>query len=394
MNGKHISIIFRKECIDLLRDRKTWIGAFVIPLFVIPLVFFLLGSSIQNVEKEAKAYVPIMIKGDVSHPLAKRLLSIPNAKSITAENPELALQAAEIRAIIEIPQNLESSITSKQSVNIPIWYDPSNQKSEYALGVIEDVIEKYESEIVAKRLTSVGLSTEAIQPLKTQMTSVASEEKMSGSILATIIPLMLMLSLASGGIPAATDLVAGERERGTLESLVSSPVAGGSILFAKLLTTMIMSIISASASLVSLSIVLSTAGFGAAEAKLSLGFLQPLSVGVLFLMIMLLSAMFAGLELSISSFARSFKEAQTYMTPIAILAVVPSYMLMPVNPVDIPVFYYLLPVFNGAAIFKEIFYGDLLLGHFLMAAGSSALYVGAAIWIASYFFRKEGVIVR
>ncbi|MGD8191836.1 ABC transporter permease [Brevibacillus ginsengisoli] len=392
--NRSIWIVFRKEFTDLLRDRKTWVGAFAIPIILIPLVFFLLGSAISGVEQDARTYIPIVIKGELNQPLAQNILSTPGVKLLNSSNPAQSLQTSKIRLIIELPNGLEKQLSLGQHVTIPIWYDPSNQKSTIARETIEKVIQDYEQKVVAKRLEAVGLSTQSIHPIELHVTSVASKERMSGSMLATIIPLMLMLSLASGGIPAATDLIAGEKERGTLEALISSPVSGSSVLIAKLLTTMIMGMVSATASLISLSIIYTVAPIGTEEAGVSLGFFNPLSVLVLLLMILLLAAMFAGVELAVSASAKTFKEAQTYLAPIAILAVVPSYMLMPLNPADIPLYYHFLPLFNGAAVFKEIFYGDLQWLHVLGAIGSSLCYVGIAIWLAAYFFRQERLLIR
>lgn len=389
-----IWIVFRKELTDLLRDRKTWIGAFAIPIVVIPLVFFLLGSAVSGVKQDAKTHIPIAIKGELNQPLAQKILAAPGVNLLTPSDPAQSLQASEIRLIIQLSSGLEEQLSTGKSVTIPIWYDPSNQKSTIARDTIAKVVQDYEQQVVAKRLKAAGLTTQSIHPIELNVTSVASKERMSGSMLATIIPLMLMLSLASGGIPAATDLIAGEKERGTLEALISSPIAGSHILIAKLLTTMMMGMVSATASLISLSIIYSVAPLGMEETGFSLGFFNPVSLGILIVMIVLLAAMFAGVELAISAGAKTFKEAQTYLAPIAILAVVPSYMLMPLNPADIPTYYHFLPIFNGAAVFKEIFYGDIQWLHVLGAVGSSLCYVAIAIGLSSYFFRRENLFVR
>ncbi|MCK9909621.1 ABC transporter permease subunit, partial [Microbacteriaceae bacterium K1510] len=198
----------------------------------------------------------------------------------------------------------------------------------------------YEAQIVTKRLKAVGLSANSIHPIETVTESVATDEKMAGKLLSGIIPLMLVLSMASGGIAASTDLVAGEKERGTLESLISAPIPTGSILTAKLLAVMMMCGISAIASLISMVILFSVGPMGSGQGAFTLSFLQPLSIIVFLLMLLLLAATFAGLELAISTWAKTFKEAQTYMTPVVLAAMVPSYMMLPLNPVDIPLHYY------------------------------------------------------
>lgn len=387
-------MIFRKELIDLFRDRKTLIGAFVIPIVVIPFVFFLLGSAFSSVEQEARAYVPIAIEGDTQSPLVERFAETKGVRILQPDDARKALQAGELRAIVSIPADFESQLKQWRTANITVFYDSTNQKSVYARSVIDDVLEEYASTVTDERLKKVGLSTQAITPINTSFENVASDEKLTGGMLAGIIPLMLVLSLASGGMAAATDLVAGEKERGTLESLVSAPIPAGSVLTAKLLAVMVMSCISATATMISLSLVFRVSPMTGDLEQFSLGFLSPFSVAVLVVTLLLLAAMFAGLELTISTLAKTFKEAQTYMTGIVFLAMVPSYMMMPLNPVDIPALYYLLPIFNGVAMCKEVFYGEVNPVNAAIATGTSVLYVLGAIMLAARLFRKEGAVLK
>lgn len=388
-------MIFRKELVDLLRDRKTLIGTFIIPIVVIPLVFFLVGYSFSSVEKDAKVNISIAVSGDRGHEIVQRLQQAPGVVLEQPGDPIRALQDSSIRAVLTIPDNFAIELQDGKTAQLSVSYDSSNQKSTYARSVIEEVIDDYESEVVSQRLQAAGLSTQVIQPIETVAKNVASEEKISGGMLAGIIPLMLVLSLASGGIAAATDLVAGEKERGTMESLISAPIPASAILTAKLLAVMVISGISAVASLISLSIVFNLPMMqGSGGGAITLGFLQPMSLTVLVIVLLLLAAMFAALELILSTLAKSFKESQTYMTGVVLLAMVPSYMMMPLNAMDIPTMYYYLPIFNGVAMCKEVFYGSIDPVHAVIAIATSLVYVGIVIVLASYFFRKESLLTK
>lgn len=394
MSNSVMWMIFRKEVTDLLRDKKTIIGTFIIPILVIPLVFLLLSSAMSSVERDAKAYIPLVIEADQSSPLAQKIRQTPGVVLISGEEPLPLLREGKIRAIVQIPADFERSLQTGSTAQIKLWYDPANDKSSYARGLLEKVVGDYEAQIVAKRLQAVGLSAKSIHPIETVSESVATDEKMAGKLLSGIIPLMLVLSMASGGIAASTDLVAGEKERGTLEALISAPIPTGSILTAKLLAVMMMCCVSAIASLISMVILFTVGPMGTGQGEFTLGFLQPLSIIVLLVVLLLLAATFAGMELAISTWAKSFKEAQTYMTPVVFVAMVPSYMMLPLNPVDIPLLYYFLPIFNGAAVIKEIFYGELNVLHTCYALASSLVYVVVVISLASRFFRRENLLVR
>lgn len=394
MNRQHIWIVFQKEMTDLIRDRKTWIGALVIPLVVVPLFVFLMSFSMNGVAKEAQSFVPLIVNADSKHPFVQILQKNDSVKMIQVEDPLAAIKNGNARAFIKLPEQLQSKLQAGEAVDITIWYDPSNQKSTYAKTLIEKSIKEYERDVVSKRLQHVGLSIEAIEPMHTNFESVASDEKVSGSILSGVLIILMIASLISGGLPAATDLIAGEKERGTLETLISAPITANSVLTAKLFTVMIMSGVSSLASVISVSLIFSFIPMNHAAGGLSLQFFTTSSIIVLFVVLILLSAMFAGIMLSISSFAKSFKEAQTYMTPLVLVGLVPAYLMMPLNPIDIPYAYYLLPIFNGVAIFKEIFYGELQPMHALLVVFTSLCYVIIAIKVAAKFFKRENLLVK
>jgi sodium transport system permease protein len=392
MGRRVIWTVFQKEMLDLFRDRKALLGTFLVPLVIIPFVFFLLGISYSNVEKEARAYVPIAVNGTSG--LVASLKGIPGVRILQPANPQQALQAGELRAIITIPESFDQEVKAGRTAKLTVAFDSTNQKSVYARDVIEQTVQTYSNKIISMRLKQAGLSEKAIEPIAASYENVASEERLSGGMLAGIIPLMLVVSLASGGIAAANDLVAGEKERGTLESLMTAPIAANHILTAKLMAVMVMSCISATASLISLSLVLRLGPLGVEGGGFSLGFFSPVTSLVLVLTILLLSAIFAALELVLSTIAKSFKEGQTYMSGVIFLAMVPSYMLMPLNPVDIPDYYYVLPIFNGVALCKEVFYGNVDPLHALVGLGTSLLYVVIVITLSAKLFRREGAVVK
>lgn len=382
--------VFQKEMRDLFRDQKTWLGTFLIPLVIVPFVFFLMGSSFSSVEEEARSHVPIAVYGKAD--LLEQLKAIPGVSFHQPSDPQQALQDGQLRAIVTIPNDFAQQIAAGGTAELRVEYDSTNQKSVYARDVIEEAVARYSKEIVAQRLQQAGLSVQAMEPVHATYEQMASEEQLSGGMLAGIIPLMLVVSLASGGIAVANDLIAGERERGTLESLLTTPIAANQLLTAKLLTVMAMCCASAAASLVSLSLIVRFGPFEDEGYAFSL--FTPFSLLVTVLAVLLLAAFFAGLELMLSTMSRSMKEGQTYMSGVIFLAMIPSYMLMPVHPVDIPQHYYLMPVFNGVSLLKEVFYGKVDPMHALLGLGTSLLYVVAVIAFSARLFRREGAIVK
>jgi sodium transport system permease protein len=389
---RSVWIIFRREFTDIMRDSKTLIGAFLIPILVIPFVIYVMNLSLTQAEREARSYIPLAIQGDVREPVVLELAKVPGVKIVPMPDPIQGVKEGKLRAALAIPNGFGQRLEKGEAAALTVWYDPSNQKSEVSKEVIREAIAAYETKVVTRRLEAAGLSPQTVHPIGLSFASVATEERMAGSMLAAIVPLMLMLSLASGGIPVAVDSIVGEKERGTLESLITAPVTAGSILTAKLLAVMMMSTISSLASAISLTLVFSMAPDR--QSPLALGFFHPLSVGILVMTLLLQSALFAGVELLVSTLARSPRQAQIFLMPVAFLASLPAYIMMPLTPMDIPFHDYLLPIFNGTAMLKEIFYGDVQIGHALAVLFSSMLYVAVVIGIAGKLFRREKLLVK
>ncbi|MGO0059082.1 ABC transporter permease [Brevibacillus fluminis] len=389
MNKRMVGVVFQKEWTDLIRDKRTWISALLIPIVIVPLLFLLIGYSMSKVEEEARAYIPFAVSAGTAPELIRHLASIPGAVQLHTDDPVQAIKDGTIRVAVEADANAARQIERERTFNVKLLYDPTNQKSEYAEEQIAKAVEHYAGQIMDQRLHKTGLTREWLTPIQIESQSVASKEQEAGTMLASVIPLVLLMALASGGMAAAVDLIAGEKERGTMETLLAAPVRAADLLAAKLLIVMLMGTASALASLASISFALASGqsadgGIGTLAALVS-----PAAISLLLMVVLLSAAMFAGLQLMISTLARTNKEAQTLMAPLVFAALVPSYILMPLNPIDIPAYVYALPLFNSVAVVKEVCTGQIEPLHAGLAIGSSVVYVCAAISFAAHFFRKE-----
>ena len=176
------------------------------------------------------------------------------------------------------------------------------------------------------------------------------------------------------------------------------------MLIGKLIVVSVMGCISAIASLLAFTISMKTKAFQTlstpggtqpgAGGTVDLGFLNGSNVLFILLIMFLLAVMFAGIQLALSTLAKSFKEASTYMSPIVIIAMIPAYLLMQTGVKDLTTSYFVLPIFNVIAIFKEFIFGVFDIAHIGMVIGSTLIYVFMAIGFAAYLFRKESLIFK
>lgn len=389
MNKPLVWVIFQKEWVDLIRDKRTWISALLIPIVVVPLLFVLIGYSMSKVEEQAREYIPFAVSAGTEPELVAQIAAIPGAVQLHSVDPIEAIKAGTIRVAIETDPAAVRLTDQERPITVKLWYDPTNQKSDYAESVIAQAVERYSQQILEQRLQKAGFSREWLTPLQLESQSVASKEQETGTMLASVIPMLLLMALVSGGMAAAVDLIAGEKERGTMETLLAAPVRAAELLAAKLLIVMLMGITSALASLCSMSLVFAASQSAAGSIDTLAALVSPGAIFLLLVVIVLSAAMFAALQLMISTVARTNKEAQTLMAPLVFVALVPSYLLLPLNPLDIPGYVYALPLFNSVALVKEICTGQVDVLHACLAIVSSAIYVIVAIYLAAHFFRKE-----
>jgi sodium transport system permease protein len=397
MNFRHISIVLKKEIVDLVRDRKTWITAVLLPFLLIPVLMLIMISVMSTTEEEARAHIPIAVQGEHQQVL-NALKQNPSIEIVKPDNPEAALEQGEIRAIVKIDPQMEEKLQQQVPATIEIAFNSTNQKSSIAMGILRDSLGGLQQQIVTDRMTSLNLSPALLAPLDIKSTSVATEEQETGGFLSFVVPLILIISSAAGGMAAATDLVAGERERGTLESLLTAPVNGMSVLAGKLITVAMMGCISAIASTCSIifgfSFVPKIVGEQMGDFPFSLGFLSPGNIAVILLFLFLLSTMFAAVMLALSSLAKSFKEAQTYMSPVILAGMVPAYMTMSIAPNEVPLSYLFIPILNVTVVFKKLLYGMMETSSVMYAIASTLLFVVIAIWVAARLFRRESLIAK
>lgn len=403
MNFKHIRIVLKKEIVDLLRDRKTWLTSIILPFLLIPGLMLLIAKSQSTAEEEARSNIPIVIQNEYA-PVLQTLQSNPAVKVVHKDNPEQALHDGDIRAIIKLDPEMKTNLERNLPAKVEITYDPTNQKSAVANQVLTNSIQGLQQQIVTSRLTQLHLTAETVTPFAIESVSAATEKQKAGGFLAFLIPLLLILSSASGCVAASTDLMAGEKERGTLEPLLTAPVNGMSLLAGKLLTVTLMGCISALASTCSMMLAISyvpdiagtagAAGTSDESIAFSLAAFTPLSISLILLFLFLLSTMFAAIMLGLSSLAKSFKEAQTYVSPVMLAAMVPPYLIMSMGPNELPLLYFFIPILNATSVFKELLFGIVDLTHVVIAVGSTLLFVIAAIGFTAALFRRESLIVK
>ncbi|MBD3234508.1 MAG: ABC transporter permease subunit, partial [candidate division Zixibacteria bacterium] len=253
---KRTLIVYQKEMLDMLRDRRTIISMVIVPLLLFPIMTIGISSVISSqIEKTQAEIHTVAIHGGEFYPEMEDYLR--NSKVLRIVNIgdyQSAVKAKRINAAVEIGKGAQHTVESGGSASVRVYYDAAEIKSEFARDKIYRLLNEFEDSIVARRLDDVGAGLELLDPLATESTNLATQEKMSGMMLATFLPYMIIILSMVGAMYPAIDLTAGEKERGTMETILASPASRLEISIGKFLTVFTTSFVTALLSITSLTL--------------------------------------------------------------------------------------------------------------------------------------------
>jgi sodium transport system permease protein len=408
MSRRNIATVYGKELRDMLRDRRTLISMIVIPTLVMPAVMAAVVFVAFKVAREIAATAPtIMVIGGDDSPKAREALTTQGTLKILplAENWKTLIADKKLRAAVEIPPGFDAAINRGEVAAIKVYNYDGEMRSDRAVGEVRRFFGRYGDRIVEARLAERGLTMAAIKPLEVKAENVAPPEKVGGG---GIIPYFFLLLAFTGAMYPAMDLTAGEKERGTMETLLCSPVARIDIVLGKFLMILTASLGTVACSLVSMALTFSVGGSilahriggggtsaaqRTAEKISSMTTLDPLGMLAVLGMVLPMIVLFSAVLFAISLFAKSFKEAQSYVSPLILLIIMPA-AIGTLPGVELNARLALVPILNVSLASKELVSGVWQWNYLGLIFGSTCLYAAIALWSAVKMFNREDVIFR
>jgi sodium transport system permease protein len=391
--------IFRKELLDTLRDRRTLMTMLVIPILVFPItlnVFVEISKSYE--ESASKETMKIGVVGDTDQFYTQQLQQIPAAvgpKKIIAFQDSSALRKAinkdEIQLGLLLPVNAGALRKQQTTVKLSWLLDASE------VGRAERA-ELYSASLKAnaenERLQKLGISPEQIRPLAVETINCASNKKMVGQLAGGFLPYIFIAFGFIGCMYPAIDLFTGEKERGTIETLLTVPVARWKILMGKMLVVICSGMVAATCALLGLFVSIEFLDLAANQELLEVihSILTPYFILSMFALLLPLVIFFAGLMIPIAIYAKSFKEAQSIITPLNILVVLPAMVgFFPGIALNIQTVF--IPVVNVVLATKALIAGTLSWAYFLGVFGLMCALAFLAISLSYRQFGKESNIL-
>jgi ABC-2 type transport system permease protein/sodium transport system permease protein len=402
--------LVRKELIEIVRDRRTMITLVLMPLLLYPLLSiafkqFFLASALDArrglvyrlgfaTPEEAWVFdkfldygMSIMRGRQRSLPSGKET-SFPEIVSTIHSDLDKDLEEGKVDLAVRLKdaQRFRLPLTKDIELDADIKYLSSNTVALGAANWIERLLAAVHEHNLQTRLNVPGARPK-VALVHVNRNAVTVKEGDSMISLSALIPLILILMTITGAVYPAIDLTAGERERGTLEILVAAPVPRLGLLFAKYVAVFAVAVLTAFVNLVTMVLTLVFSSLG----QVLGGGLTPLLVLQLFGLLLLFAAFFSAVLLSLTSYARSFKEAQAYLIPLMLASLGPGLIgMMPGLKLEGPLA--AAPLVNIVLLARDLVQGEADPAWALVVVATTLTYAGIAIAVAARVFGAEGVL--
>ena len=391
-------IISRKEIIDITRDRRTIIMMIVVPLFLIPvLIGTITKISFSQAKKASEKHLKVRFFGQEFAPdLFQAFINMDKVtmlNQIPEDSIESYIQNEYLDAAIYIDSDYQSQIDQNGQAKINIHF-----KGTDSFGITKDringVLKGFENQIVTERMNRLNLKPEVVKAYNLTYKDVASKQEKFGKIAGGWFPYVFIIFGFMGAMYPAIDLGAGEKERGTLETILSSPASRLDIVLGKFLVVMLAAVLTAFIALAGMAIGVQRIPEIPPDFLVIINeVLSPKTIGLIMTLVLPVAAFFSAVLLGLSVYAKSFKEAQSIMAPLNIVIIFPA-VIGTLPGIELNTITALIPVLNVSLASKDIIAG--VMDPFLMTEVYASLFglAGLAIFWCVKWFNRESTIFR
>ena len=381
--------VFVKELRDAVRDRRSWIIALTLAMLAGPVVFVLMSNFVSGLEERVAEREVIVAEADRA-PTLVGFLQRAGARVVEAPPDYLdRLRSGSLQnAVIRPPQDFEQRLASGDTVEVEVVYDESHDKAQPVVRTAMRLVDGFSRELGTQRLLARGLSPQLLAAVQLEPVNLASTQA-RGAQLLFIVPWAALIVAVFGALSVAIDVTAGERERGSLEPLLANPVGAPALVAGKWAVVMVYS---------TAIVVLTMLGFMVSmrfvnnETLSALMQLQWREVLLFAAVLLPFAALMAALNMLAATFGRSFKEAQTYVSYIAMAAqfsaLVPVFLT-----VRDAAWQLWVPSVAQLTVLMKVLRGEpLTAAHLLLPAAVCLALTAGCLWLQALLLRRESIV--
>lgn len=385
--------VFAKEVIDNVRDRRTLASALIMgPLFGPMLFAFVINLSIERSLDDIDRSLEVPVIGQEHAPNLMDYMRSHNIDVVAGpDSREAAMQAVTVGehdVVVIVPENFGERFAEGAPAKVELISDQANTQAERDARRVRIALHSYSQEIAGIRLVARGVSPLVLRPINVDEVDVSTPSGRS-AILLGMMSYFFIFALLMGGMYLAIDTTAGERERGSLEPLLSLPVTRDQLMIGKIAATCVFMAVSLLLSLCSFFVALKFMPLEQLGMTPNFG---PPVVAAAFLVLSPFILLGASLMTLVASFTKSYKEAQTWLSVVLVAPTLPI-LIVSILTLRPQLEFMFVPSLSQHLILVDMIKNEPVnLLHVAISAGST-LAIGAALtWICARLYRREGLL--
>jgi sodium transport system permease protein len=390
--------VFRKELIDTIRDKRTIMFMVVIPLLLFPILFqimFKVQRSQETKAKEQNLRIACVTNGN-----ADRFVDILESRDdvvvrfdIPVDSVRSFIRKDSLDGAFVFADDFDDAVTDLSAGRVDFFYTSANGQS-IVRNRMTALLDGYEQELLEERFERLDLDQRIVESVDLRRHNVATMQERFGKEMGGFLPYIFIIFCFMGAMYPAIDLGAGEKERGTMETLLTAPVNRFHILLGKFGVVVLSGVLSAVVSMLGLFIGLKRVeGLPPEIFDVVVKILGWGNIALLFSLLLPLTIFFAGVLLSVSLSAKTFKEAQSMISPLNVAIILPAALAM-IPGMEMNAATALIPVLNVSLASKEIIAGTMSIGHLALVYVSLIVLALASLYGSVWWFKRESTIFR
>lgn len=385
--------VFFKEIIDNLRDRRTLASALIMgPIFGPVMFAFIINLSIDRALDDAETTMELPVIGQQHAPNLMRFLESRNITIIAgpddANSAGEAVKSGLHDVVLVVPANFGEQLSETIPARLELFSDEANSQGEKEARRAVNALRSYNQQIAAIRLSARGVNPLLLRPINIDEIDVSTPSGRSAMLLG-MMSYFFIFALLMGGMYLAIDTTAGERERGSLEPLLSLPVTRGQLILGKILATCVFMAASLLLSLLSFYIVLKFMPLE--QLGMTPNFGLPVVAAAFFLLLPFI-LLGASLMTLVASFTKSYKEAQTWLSVVLIAPTLPI-LVVSILTLRPQLEFMFIPSLSQHLILVDMVKNEPLNGlHILISVCSTLLFGALLTWFCAHLYKREGLL--
>lgn len=385
-----ILAIMKKELARFFGDRRMAFTTILLPGLMIFLLYTIMGNAIGNmtsVDEDFKPQAAVVSMPDSLKETLESVFTVNSIESSALEQSKEEIEQKDSQICIVFPEDFDAQVngydiaSGESAPNIQIYYNSSDTESQVAYTSVIEVLDQYEAALTNKFDINQG----------GERYDLATEKDTAGTIFSSMLPMLLLIFLYSGCIAVAPESIAGEKERGTIATMLITPIKRSDIAIGKICALALIALLSGISSAVGTILSLPKLMGGAVDGLTGdvYGVTDYLMLGVVVISTVLLLITLISI---ISAFAKSVKEAQTAVVPLMIVVMLIGITAMFGTGAKTEFYYYLIPIYNSVQCMVGIFSFEFQAVNILIAIVSNLVYTLIGVWVLAKMFNSEKIV--